>query len=792
MAQNVDDVKINDDIKLKTKVLIQRRTILLLIIGCTPSNNDALKYILNKNLLVHVKAWLEDILTSRVGGVDLLLHLLNSISMLPVTKIMVTSSKLGKKVAAVEKHKICVGGMNEQAIKERVSKVKEQWSASAKRTSDKSASTSEKKKRSLDTNSSVSMPSSKKSKVGDGAKKTSLSNLLQQVSGTKNDERKSDIPRKKPAKALAVTQTSTTSSASSRSETEKVVTKVEETVHTSTAKGKKNKNRRIRWADDDGIPLMVYHNHGDHGVGKEDSKRRGYTEIKDGKTSWKDRKKRDRLKEKELIQKARKFKLVDKDDSLDTMAMIFSSKWHQPKPLPPDIENPPVQVTSKEVDVQTKRATSVMQVSYLSEDDVPSNPYPLTETEQTMDFNAQSASVPQIIPFFFPQQLPTPAPAPLPAPEKPLLSVPPPFPPNVPPPPILGASPTAASLEVVRSMGLPDFLVGQNIQALQGLVASPGLLNSFVDVNGNYDQLKIMSFIQAMNQQLQQPNIPPPSVPPPILPAPIVPLQMQTPYDHYGGAQKSQYKSIPQSSAYKPPAKAPSGGYRGDQNNTEGNLHLSGYGPTTSTEELLAMFAPYVKVDEVVPKNGFMFLNTNDPDGARRAREALNGVMIGGCPLRINVALRRNKNPAMMNSSATVTKTNQPPVVSNTPLPRNALGQIDFNAVRDDRGNPATKNLFVAGYGQGTSEQQLRDVFSQHTQVTGVVMKSSFSFVNTAEKNSAVLARQALLGTTLNGGSLRINFAKESGRLGTSFDTGYGNQPKRNQAIPNHYGHNNY
>jgi len=126
--------------------------------------------------------------------------------------------------------------------------------------------------------------------------------------------------------------------------------------------------------------------------------------------------------------------------------------------------------------------------------------------------------------------------------------------------------------------------------------------------------------------------------------------------------------------------------------------------------------------------------------------------------------------------------------INNTPLPRNALGQIDFNAVRDDRGNPATKNLFVAGYGQGTTEQQLRDVFSQHTQVTGVVIKGSFSFVNTLEKTSAVLARHALLGTVLNGGSLRINFAKESGRLGTSFDSGYVSQAKRNQPIPNHYG----
>ena len=544
----------------------------------------------------------------------------------------------------------------------------------------------------------------------------------------------------------------------------------------------KKKNRHIRWADHEGGPISVSHE-------VERSERKG--KGTDGKESWKDRKKRDRLKEKELIQNARKSKLVDKDDSLDTMAMIFSSKWHQPKLLPPDPENPPLQVVSKEVAIQTKRMASVMPVNYLSEDDVPHNPYPLTETELTMDFNAQSAAVPQIITFFFSQPpIPTSAPVPLAppsiaAPSIPIHSFPPPLP--MPLPPIMAPPPTVATIEIVRSMGLPDFLVGQNIQALQALVASPGLLNTFLDVNGNYDQMRIMNLIQAMNQQLQKTNIAaPPMPPPPIAHVPAIPPPMQPSFGHYGSTQTHQYTPIPQVSSYKPPVKLPSGSYRGDQNNTDGNLHLSGYGPDTSTESILALFAPYVKIDEVVPKSGFMFLNTNDPDGARRAREALNGVMIGGSPLRINLALRRNKNPAMAAPATSMMGATVPS--SSTLLPRNALGQVDFDAVRDDRGNPATKNLFVAGYGQGTTEQQLRDVFNQHTQVTGVVIKGSFSFVNTSGKESAVLARQALVGSDLNGGSLRINFAKESGRLGTSFDTGY-NAPKRTQALPNHYGH---
>jgi RNA recognition motif-containing protein len=98
---------------------------------------------------------------------------------------------------------------------------------------------------------------------------------------------------------------------------------------------------------------------------------------------------------------------------------------------------------------------------------------------------------------------------------------------------------------------------------------------------------------------------------------------------------------------------------------------------------------------------------------------------------------------------------------------------VDVSQIKDDRGNPATKNLFVAGYGPGTTEQQLKDCFGQYVSVVSIVLKNTFAFVNTVDKEAAVLARSSLLGQLLNGGPLRINFAKESGRLGTSFDLGY-------------------
>ena len=75
---------------------------------------------------------------------------------------------------------------------------------------------------------------------------------------------------------------------------------------------------------------------------------------------------------------------------------------------------------------------------------------------------------------------------------------------------------------------------------------------------------------------------------------------------------------------------------------------------------------------------------------------------------------------------------------------------------------------------QGTTEQQVKDAFGQHATVVSVIMKGTFSFVNTNDRDSAVIARTSLGGQELNGGVLRINFAKETGRLGTSFDSTYG------------------
>lgn len=118
-----------------SRILEQRRCILLAIIGSTSetmSDNATLKSLLNTGLLVTIKGWLDDVLAGKVGGVDLLLHLLNNIIPIPVTKELVTNSKLGKTVSSVEKHIICAASANESAIKKRIQDLKERWSASVK------------------------------------------------------------------------------------------------------------------------------------------------------------------------------------------------------------------------------------------------------------------------------------------------------------------------------------------------------------------------------------------------------------------------------------------------------------------------------------------------------------------------------------------------------------------------------------------------------------------------------------------------------------------------------------
>jgi hypothetical protein len=113
-------------------------------------------------------------------------------------------------------------------------------------------------------------------------------------------------------------------------------------------------------------------------------------------------------------------------------------------------------------------------------------------------------------------------------------------------------------------------------------------------------------------------------------------------------------------------------------------------------------------------------------------------------PVRINNATRKNRDMSQYGGSSA----GRSPFSNSAPNPYGppagggagppaatampSGGQTtNVDSVRDDRGNPATKNLFVAGYGPGTTEPELRELVGQYANVTGVVLKGSFSFVNT-------------------------------------------------------------
>jgi len=427
----------------------------------------------------------------------------------------------------------------------------------------------------------------------------------------------------------------------------------------------------------------------------------------------------------EHVQLYRKAKLVDTDDDLSSVAMMLS-RWHQPRELPMNPEIIPIQ--SKELAVQVRRMSLIVKTNYLSDDDVPANPTPLSEYERSIEAAAERSIVPTQIPFFIPRQEVLQVSNSLPVIQYPVTAIP----------------TTGATMEMVQALGLPSFLAGQNITALQTLAASPGLINAFIDANGMYDQVRILNLVATLTQNISS--------------------NLQTTNQPVIQNQKPYVAIAPFSVTQPTLAQTVKTGYRGDQNLMECNLHLSGYGPGTTVDIVSSLFSPYVRVDEIVPKNGFMFVNTSDPEGARRAKEALNGVIVGGQPLRINLALRRAKLPGYDPQDASHRYASAPI------LPSNSYGTIDYDSVTDDRGNPATRNLFVAGFGPGTTEDELFTIFSQHAALTNVVLKGAFAFVNTLDKSAAVIARETLTGAIVHGGALRINFAKESGRLGTSFD----------------------
>jgi TFIIS helical bundle-like domain len=212
------------------------------------------------------------------GSVDLLLHLLSNIIHLPVTKTVVKTSGMGKAIGQIEKHPKCVGTANESAISERVQQVKDAWNASVKQrksqdvpppapTSPAAAApavvaVSNVNKRAAEKDAPSPAASAKKVKTVP----SSFSTLLKKVSGSN---------------ASAVNKSSS----------------VEASSPSKAARAKKSL-KRVKWADHFGGDLSASQLiEGDSNAVKASGA--------DASVSWSDRKKRDRMREKELLSKVK-------------------------------------------------------------------------------------------------------------------------------------------------------------------------------------------------------------------------------------------------------------------------------------------------------------------------------------------------------------------------------------------------------------------------------------------------------------------------------------------------------
>lgn len=383
-----------------------------------------------------------------------------------------------------------------------------------------------------------------------------------------------------------------------------------------------------------------------------------------------------------------------------------SVPWKMPALLPELPEASKPQLNSSEIPTQNERMKTTAAAKYSSDSDVPSSPAPLSDIEVALDMTAQSSATVVSLPFFASAQPEVAAPPPEPTPHvarqpQQDYSIRPPLP----------AASSGATPEFVQSLGLPLYLIGQDTKALQTLASSPGLLNSLVDSTGMYDQARLLSLVQTLSGAPATAAAPPPPVHMPPY-APPVPPAAPSPYGPSGGFNSSYGGST----SFGAPR---SSGMR--KSSDEGNLHVSGYGPTTTQADLIALFSPYVVVDEVVMKGTFAFVNTSDPFNAQRAREALSGTLLNGQLIRINQAQRKGRDSSSGPPGPPSSHSNpygpsgavpaQPfqfgtPVGAAPPNHRAAPPPPPFmppaqpasiDDVRDSRGNAPTKNLFVAG-----------------------------------------------------------------------------------------------
>lgn len=205
---------------------------------------------------------------------DLLLHLLSNIAQLPVTKSVVKDSGMGKAIGSVEKNMICVGTPNEVPIKERIATIKGGWNKSVKARKSSSKDSTDNKaslKRNPEDSARISAPIAKKPKMEESKKSSSLSSLMKKMA---------------PTNVVPVQQSAGKSKTSGSSDGAK-------------ERAGQKKQKRVKWKDHFGGNLAVSK------ILEEADSAEPEEHADASSVSWSDRRKRDRLREKELLAKAK-------------------------------------------------------------------------------------------------------------------------------------------------------------------------------------------------------------------------------------------------------------------------------------------------------------------------------------------------------------------------------------------------------------------------------------------------------------------------------------------------------
>ncbi|GMH57527.1 hypothetical protein TrLO_g15224 [Triparma laevis f. longispina] len=753
-----------------------------------------------------LKSWIkESAYVTGSGSFAVLLHLLRSLKSLPISEEGISESGIGRCIGTLKKHEVC-RSENGPLLKSLIKELIDTWMETAKRNAGKSGG---KKRSSQDIS-----PLSKKAKVAEPPKMSAA-----EAARARAEER--SRKRKQLAAGIKPTETSKTSSDHSTSTstvvtaesststltkeiTKKSTTKTRTTLQssplpspptspksTSNLKrpGSKKNKKKVSFSSNL-TSVRTY----EVTISEEEEKEL-LNKLKNNTLSTKEKMKLDAAAERAMREKQKMKEQEDSESKNNAMKEqieklvknINEQNNFKPfKPLPPTTTEKPVVQSKSKTQIEQK-LKSIMPVQYLTKKDIPNNPDPLTKAEEAEQLkqiaqtvtkpiewgetsgSASSTSTPASAPAPVPQQpmsfdpLPPQPPSQLPPqthnsfealPPTPMQQpppqqqyggyggAPPPSlnPSNMPgygaPPPQLPPQPTGPQIP----NNIPRFLHSCDPDVLRTLSMNPSLMEGFKDGGGGYNEPGLLALVATLASTKSGIS-----------------------------TQKASFQT----------QQAPIGAKMAS------NLHVSGYGPATVRDHIQHLFSQYVQVKNIIFKDGFCFVNTDDPDGVSRARQALQGFMLNGSPMKINDAIKRNADAALPMERETeenLFRMSSEVKDNQTPLPLFPNGDINYSQIFDDKGNGTNTNLWVGGFRSTPTDMELRKLFGPHCQIKNTVIKDQYCFVNTEDLRGAVLARFNCQGDIFKGGVIKINFA--GGKGGSSRPQPQQQQMQQQQQQP--------